>query len=201
MERDVGHDEPREGNGYDAELVALMKQQVTNEAHVRVFNTIRKLFAMAMNSCSYSYKGGCEVFCGAHVILEDGAHYYEEWRQVLGATKRWSSHYDGGKNPGTVDQYEIAFPKGWGALLFGKYQTTADGGKTWTTQNKTWFQMEEYPAKGGVAATVGHVGGWVTLKASGKNSGPKGKSKHTEKKEPARVDGGDASTIVKKESS
>jgi hypothetical protein len=201
-----GHDQADSSNQYDSEVVAWLNKGVKDAAHVKVCNAIRKLYAAGCASSSYSYKGGGEVFCGAHVIVDDGLLFYNWWKDVKGAKIRWSSHYDGGTVPpkkGTAAQYEIYFGKAigekkesLGALLFGKYQTSADG-NTWTTHNKTWFQMEEYPAGGGAKETFGHVMGWAALKVFDENSGPWGNSKHIEKIKPVLVDPGDAQRIAK----
>jgi hypothetical protein len=174
---------------------------VTDPDQVRICNAIRALYVAGMTGSSFSFKGSLEVFFGAHVILDDSLVFFDLWSKAPGVKERWSSHYEGGRPPpknGTEPQYEIAFPKGWGALLFGKYQTSSDGGKTWTTHHKTWFQMEEYPAGGGAKEKIGHGLGWVTLKVKKKNSGPKGTSRHIETNQPVNVDCGSANLVLLK---
>ncbi len=108
-----------------------------------------------------AYRFRSEIFRGAHVRIEDGGWFYNDWRRLGSAISRASSH------DSDVQQYEVAGPC-CHAFLFGRR-----GGKT-------WFQMENNAYKG---SKLAHGIDYVKYKLSDENQGPYGSSIHTDKHE------------------
>ena len=105
-----------------------------------------------------------EIFRGAYVRIADKGARYHDWKTLPSAETRHSSHKSEG------DQYHVTGPLTH-EILFGQY-----GG--WT-----WLQLENSPIDS-VVGFVRHSIDFIKYKASDRNQGPYGSSRHAEKSQP-----------------
>jgi hypothetical protein len=179
---------------------------------LQIANQLRELYGRFIQTAQVGFTdgvgGGCDVFRGAHLVLNDDAQWFYYWADCLDGHRdrgyrRWSSHYDKGKdspkgqrypeNPDPVElQFEIYFPyssrgRNWGCLLFGRYQKRNSQG-IYVTENRTWFQTEAHASTRqgygqGTSDFVMHGADFLCYWSTGKtqNVGPCGYSVYTEK--------------------
>ncbi len=105
-----------------------------------------------------------EIFRGAYVRIVDKGARYHDWKTLLTAGTRSSSHQSHG------DQYHVDGPLAH-TILFGRFA------------NCTWLQLENHPIHD-VVSFVGHMIDYVNYKRSGDNQGPYGSSPHAERSNP-----------------
>lgn len=105
-----------------------------------------------------------EILRGAYVRIADKGARYDDWKTLPSVQTRHSSHKSEG------EQYHVSGPLTH-EILFGRY-----GG--WT-----WLQLENSPIDS-VVGFVRHTVDFVKYKASDRNQGPYGSSRHAEKSQP-----------------
>lgn len=104
-----------------------------------------------------------EVLKGAYVQINDNGATYEQWKENLSATVRWSSH--------VADDLEFAVrgPVVKELLFCKKFK---DRSKKQEGGYYSWFQLERYPAE--FIYNLPHVWCWAVYKWTHKNQGPYG---------------------------
>ncbi len=120
-----------------------------------------------LSLCVESKRDLEEFFKGGHLVIEDDGELYNKWNTFTRKTDRNnSSSHD------SIDkQFSIQGPLVKECLI---------GTRMVGDKKATWIQLESHPTS--VLHVIGHLVSFLKYKLTGKNQGPYGQSKYTEKK-------------------